>query len=78
MNNSGTEAKHLEPRAKIGDVVIADLGEGRSFRTKVDFVAHLDSGLDYTLENPLSSKSVIGGFKQEHILKNLTTNTVYE
>lgn len=69
---------NLEPRAKIGDVVIADLGKERSFRTKVDYVAKLESGFDYTLENPLSSKSVIGGFKQEHILKNLTTNISYE
>lgn len=35
---------NLEPRAKIGDVVIADLGKGRSFRTKVDYVAKLEKG----------------------------------
>lgn len=69
---------NLEPRAKIGDVVRIDIGKGASMDLTVDFVENLNTGRSYMLVHPYKKDAVISGFKDEHILKNLTTNISYE
>ena len=77
MNNSGTEAKHLEPRAKIGDVVIVKISPDMEYPKTQAIIktAQLCQSAGIPLWHYTTFEDIY--FKNEDILKNLTTNTVY-